>query len=152
MRFINELSVRKSALYVKLMTQSSPVIEHLLKIFYHREYSETVLFWEKELYKFFHKVAFLKENNKFPNKKFLMDALWFSSSDLFDSRDHQDYVDDINEDCAKNFGYISKLSPYAKSFCHDYMNWISEELSITGMVSREDIIKEVEKLLLKYRR
>lgn len=152
MRFINELAVKKSALYVKLMNQSPPVIEHLLKIFYHRDHADTVFFWEKELYKFFHKVVLLKENKKFPSRNFLMDALWFSSSDLFDSRDHQEYVDDINEDCATDFGYIGKLSPNAKGFCHDYMDWISGELSVNGTVSKEDIINEVEHLLTEYRR
>ena len=148
---VNDSNTDEFMQYTKLFVKAPSVVECLLKIFYHSN-SITAMKWEKDLYKLLHKVDFLKVPNRFPSKELMIDALWYSTVDLFDSRDHQDYVDNINDECMPEEGYIDKLIPEAKYFCRDYINDISDVLSQKGYIDRLEADKKVRELLSKYRR
>lgn len=148
MLFINEFAVNRAELLINLRNASKQIINHLLKIFYHRDRTP-MPHWKKEIFNYLHDIDLVKSNKKIPSEKLIFEGLWEGSHELFDGR-HEDIVEDINDEYSDDFGYIDSLSPLAKPFCKEYMKWLAQELSLKGRLPKSDIFEEIDYLLDKY--
>lgn len=148
MIFINEFAINRTELLINLRNASKQIINHLLKIFYHRSRTP-VSHWKKEIFNYLHDIDLMKSNKKIPSEKLIFEGLWEGSYELFDGR-HEDAVEDINEEYGKDFGYITYLSSSAENFCKEYMRWLARELSLKGRISKSDIFGKIDDLLNKY--
>lgn len=147
MIFLKELAIRQSELLIELRAASKQILTHLFKIFYlgSKVRPSTIRHWEKDIYSFLNDIDYLKNSNKRPSRDLIFRGLWLSSIELFDSR-HKKYIQDINRDYGKTYGEIKTLDPKAKTFCMEYMKWLSDELNKRGEVYQEDVEEKIEDL------
>ena len=145
---IRENALKRSEIRLELRAKVEPVLEHLIKIFYHREDEGTTYFWEKEAWRYLHKVA-LKKNNKTPDYALIIDGIWYSRLEDFDD-DHKDFIDDINEEYEDKLPRIRKLDSRVRDFCFRYFDWLAKELAKSRRLERDVVVEEIESLLKDY--
>lgn len=127
-----------------LRSDSDRVIEHLLKIFYFRDSTGDYSHWSSEVYAFVHFVPKIKKSNKAPKKGFIKKNLWDYKKDVF-SIIHKKLLEDFIEDIGTVL-YDSR----AAFFCEDYMEWLSEALSLNNVVSFKEVKTILDTLVKRY--
>lgn len=113
-----------SELRIHLDGASYVVVEHLMKIFYFRNYEYYIRGWIVTCYKYFTKVPICKANNRPPKKEVMYECLFGNKEDAFEG---------WHNATVKNFNYEMEHLPKIKricsdevyNFCQDYMVWVS---------------------------
>lgn len=122
------------------------VLEHLVKLYYWSNIdSEDVNGWKVSVFSNCSKIYRLNSTNQYPPSKKIRKAIWDAWGDTFDSMEHSLNIEysrlpsiSIDMDCI--------------SYCADYIDWLSNKLSIDGSVAKQEVYDEIDKLLLKYKR
>lgn len=138
-----------SYLKSKYDSASDVTIEHLIKIFYFRDFSIYTRGWINSCYKYYHKVPIVKATNKPPRKEQLYEYLWGNKEDSFEGW-HKAVVDDLNIE-AEDLPKINKICSYeVYNFCQDYMMWVAYKISNNEPLELNDAFMAIEDLLEKY--
>ncbi len=124
------------------------VIEHLLKIFYYRDFDIYIKGWIVICSKYYSNVPVLKNTHRPPSKEQTYACLWEDYEDTFEQY-HLSTVEEFNESM-EDLPKIEVLSPNAYSFCQDYMMWVSYMISIGKKIASIDAACAIEDLLEKY--
>lgn len=127
-------------------SKSDRFYEHLLKVFYYRNTKDTPG-WITEVRAYMGRLPKLK-NNSYPEAGFIYDKLWKDWESSFEDA-HVDYIEEFNSELT-DYSSIKKPSINAKNFCRDYCKWLSEVLSKKGIVSSEEVQKEITLLWSRY--
>lgn len=144
MRILKEYAMPLDRIGISLNLISDRLIEHLLKIFYYRNSLGSLRHWVSEVYAFVHTVPKTKKTNKPPKKKFIYKNLWGYKEDIFESV-HKMLIRSFST----RYGHIT-LDPRAKIFCEEYIEWLSDHLSVTNEVSLEEISDHLRYLIRRY--
>ena len=118
------------------------MIEHLIKIFLYPDAQENN-HWRREVAAALNDVPKMKNSNKLPKAKFILDSSWMAWEDVFDRK-----VEVVKEDMVEDPIDISTDVLYAA--VNEYFNWLSVELSTYSVVSNSDIYNEIDYLQNKY--
>jgi hypothetical protein len=140
----------------KLLAKEDVVFDHLLKLFYFRDFSDYFNNWTSSVAKMdrVYKVNKGKGKDCYPDAQIILDWLWNKRTDCFES--HHDGM-------IKNFNYksnpeYSKL-PYihsggdaesAAKFMGDYYLWLAKKLSQNGRITVAEVQEEIKRLFRKY--
>ena len=146
---LREFAYDKKDFKKKLLSIYEPLVNHLEKIYYFRDYNESVNHWKKEVYTFLHSSSLLK-NNKLPPKKLFVQHLWDDSKEVFEEH-HKNNVKDLNYDYGKKFCEVEVDFNFIL-FYRDYVDWISDYLSKKSVVSRDEVFEKIDELLEEYSR
>lgn len=113
-----------SKLYSDYNASSFNVLDHLMKMFYFRNFEVYVRGWVITCFKYYKYVPICKSNNKPPRKEQLFDCLWENKEDTFEGY-HKATVDELNS-TLEHFPKIRRIcSNEVYNFCQDYMMWVS---------------------------
>ena len=124
------------------------IIKHLMKIFYYRSFTESKKHWIGEVHDFLHESGTLKGSNKKPKKSFIFEYLWEEKKEVFENN-HDKFVRELNRKYSGDFYEVTSDSNCVK-FCRDYMEWLSERLSMEDFLEYEEVEREIEELLKNY--
>ena len=136
------MSQKDSFIRDKLIADSEPMIEHLIKLMLYPN-TEWCRGWRTEVRKFIPKVDKLKRTNKFPPEEFIMKAF----STHFDVLDTyaKVIVDDMEFDGCQvvpenvsNAEMLEKVTAYCR--------WLSIKLSTEGFVSNKEVHEVLESI------
>ena len=141
-RYIRSFAVTKREVQADLRAAARVIIEHLIKIFLYPDAQENN-HWKREVAAALNAVPKMKNSNKLPKAKFILDSSWMAWEDIFYRKVEvvkEDMIEDpINVDVDILYGAID-----------EYFNWISNELSRFGLISYTSIYHEIEYLQNKY--
>lgn len=140
---LKEQALRKSEMESDLRQMMPRLIQHLIKCFIWKDTTGDLNHWCSEIAAFYQSVPKLKNTKKFPTYKYLMNITIEKFEDVLNDRIKLT-VEDLLYDGYKEIDY-SANRVYNQII--EYFKWISNELSIKGMVSKSDIYKEVTKLI-----
>lgn len=116
------------------------IFQHLVKLWRYPDALE-VPHWRTEIYNFLHKVHTFKSNNKRPSAEFIFQNTF--------GRDEQ-YIDTAIKQVSKRYDRNYKCIQEDTELLHRriqmYFEWLSEELSSTGVALPEDIYEKLEEL------
>lgn len=146
--FVTEFAENKKEIERSLKPLTEKIIEHLFKL-YLLPNDESVKHWKKDIYSFIHSIDKLKGSNKRPTSKQIYEWTFGKKADIFDDNYYVEIMVDtieyeynviINEnvDTVKNDMY---------KVCSNYFRWLSNELSIKGLISPQSVYKELNILL-----
>lgn len=131
-----------------LTSHTIVVIEHLMKIYLMPDH-ESAYHWKKEIASQIYIVDKLKNNKKFPTAKQIYSWTYGKKQDLITDRKwFQIFVEDICEEYNRDL--IESPMNFMNEFddiCVSYFQWLSNELSQTGRVSKSAIISKIDQLI-----
>lgn len=136
--YISAMATDKKSAMLQISNVSNVLLEHLIKIYLYPN-TEYVDHWNHEIWNFFHSVPKLKGSNKLPNYKFIRAAVG-QYEDMVDK-----FVDAVQDE-------YSALTPTRtdhvelEDMISTYFDWISEELSINGVVSPSQVRSKLEEI------
>lgn len=145
--FITEFAENKKEIERSLKPSVEPIIEHLFKLHLMPNH-ESVNHWRREIYSFLYNIDKLKGTNKYPSSKQIYDWTFGKIADKFDDNYYAegivetieyDYNVTVNEDIT-----VIRKSMY--TICKFYFSWISNELSIRGIVTPKQVYVELDKI------
>lgn len=145
-----EYAMQKDKIKNKLIDNTEPVIEHLLKLYLMPEHT-SVNHWKQEIATFINKVGNLKGTNKFPKFKQIYDWTYGSYQDVITNPNYLDkmiktiiYDYDLEIDY-----YIEEVVENFNRICETYFTWLARELSEWGVISKIDIYKTLD-MIFRY--
>lgn len=130
-----------------------PIMGDLIKIFYYRNYSESVERWIEDLYHRLCSVPSTGIFNRYPNEKFFKKYLWYTipeNTPGIDVAIHMKDVMDLNKSFSEKYCKVS-ANDNCILFCKEYIMWLSGALAEKGFTTRNAITSEVNDLLSKYK-
>ena len=136
--YIRAFADSQAEVYRDIRGKSSVVIEHLIKIFLYPN-SINSNHWKIEVAGALSRVPKLKRIKRYPEAKNIMKYSW---------KIWEDSICDMISEIVKEYGqpeHADFKSIYDK--IHEYLAWISEELSKYGYVSNNKIYNEIQSLL-----
>lgn len=138
--YIRAMSDERREIRRDLVHASEQVVTHLIKlmIFPNAEYHNH---WESEIHSFLHKVSKVKGKNKWPDYKFIKEAI-STHNDMIpefiqiviDEEDQLTAYDDID---------ISAVEKVIETYCV----WLATQLSTKGFVIKSEVISELESII-----
>ncbi len=146
-----EFAENKREIERQLSDKTDILVEHILYLIMDKNNSASN-HWKQEIYSFIHSVKKLSGKNKFPTSKQIYGWTYDKISDCVTDTDWISvFVEDAcDKECFENIYSITDISKRLHSFCTDYFTWLSESLSRIGIVSRQDVIHELDILISKY--
>ena len=146
-----EYAMQKDKIKNKLIDNTEPIIEHLLKLYLMPEHSATN-HWKQEIANFINKVGNLKGTNKFPKFKQIYDWTYGSYQDVITIPNYLDkMIQTIIYDYDLEISYdIRDVVKDFNKICETYFTWLAKELSSCGVVSKTDIYRELYSLYAPY--
>jgi hypothetical protein len=140
----------------KLSAFEEVVFDHLLKLFYFRDFSEYFNNWTSSVSQMrrVYKISKGKGKDRFPDAQTILDWVWNNRVDCFEDH-HRSTIKDFNY---KGNPDYSKL-PYIHSggkpdvagkFMGDYYYWLAINLSKKGSVTLPEIQDKIRELFHKY--
>ena len=148
-----EFAENKKEIERHLTNQTDIIVEHILYLIMDKD-NNAVDHWKNEIYSFLHTVKKLSGKNKFPTAKQIYDWTYCKISDcITDMRWVRVFVEDACDKEGFTYTSISSFSTISKqldSFCRDYFSWLGENLSKVGIVSKQNVFKELDKLMRQY--
>ena len=107
--------------------------------------------WINEIYSFISSVGILKSTKKFPTKKFIYDSSYGDSRDTFTNITFMTkFIKAIIR--KENFVVdksIEEVISIVDNVCMEYFGWLSDELSKTGFVDKDEVKSVIDKLISK---
>lgn len=135
------MSRKRSQVAMDLEDITLQLTSHLIKLYMYPT-SEDTSHWRQEIYNFLHNVPKLKMTKKFPSKQFILDntininkemiKIWYKIID-------DDYSD--NNNIYEYFDFNQM-----KNIILNYYDWLADNLSQQGIVSRKSVYNELERL------
>lgn len=141
-RYIRSFAVTKREIQADLRAAARVIIEHLIKIFLYPDAQENS-HWKREVAAALNDVPKMKNSNKLPKAKFILDSSWMAWEDIFDRK-----VEVVKEDIVEDPIDVDINILY--SAVDEYFDWLSTELSQFGSVSYTSIYHEIGYLQDKY--
>ena len=145
---IFEMAVRWASIRNHLFGGVSTTIEHLVKLYYYREYTEYLQCWANTTRKPFERIPALKSTKKYPTKEKILHVIWvelFSTDDTLLDFEQFDFTifDDYHKDTVKDFNNIYDEVPKIqhidiegfRDFAIKYFDFIADLLSKNGRVT-----------------
>ena len=143
-----EYAMQKDKIKNKLIDNTEPIIEHLLKLYIMPEHSASK-HWKQEIANFINKVGNLKGTNKFPKFKQIYDWTYGSYRDVIMNSNYlnkmiQNIIREYNLEISYN---IEEVTREFNNLCDLYFTWLASELSSNGIVTNIEIYYELEVLV-----
>ena len=155
LRYFKEFSRKRSEVISDIRNHRTVLVEHILKLYYYRDFVECLDGWIEEVQAFLGEVSKIKTvhgKDRFPTPEEIYKEAWANDLDNIDNR-HDRYISDFSKkrdnELKKPLPKVKKDS-IAENFCNDYIRWVSEILSKKGVVTIEEVESEIEKLWKKY--
>jgi hypothetical protein len=143
----------------KILTQyNGTTLEHLLKLFYFRTFSDYFHNWANAVYKSAYYVPKLNSpprlKNKLPPVEMIYEWMWSVWDGSFENY-HNGFLKDVNDKSNPDYQYLPYIHEGgdiqgAEGFAKDYHLWLARELSKKGRVSLTDVQNEIKLLFRKY--
>jgi hypothetical protein len=141
-----------------LTRYSGTTLEHLLKLFYFRNFTDYFHNWTNAVYKSAYYVPKLKSpprlKNKFPPAEMIYEWMWSIWEGSFENY-HAGFIGDVNNKSNPDYQYLPYIHKGgdvrdAEKFAKDYHLWLAKELSKGGRVKLMDVQDEIKLLFKKY--
>ena len=150
---LDEMAYSKTKIWDFLTRPAEICFNHLLKLFYFPTFTDYVNGWVTTVANCCARTYKDKSTNKWPEKEFIYNALWRDREDAF--RSHlRGIVADFNDKRDPEFEFLpvifNKKESKAREYMGAYYDWLSEQLSKKGLVTRQEVFSEINKLLSKY--
>lgn len=142
--YIKGMSQSRKNLIGDLEEKAVPLVQHLVKIIMFQE-TGNLKHWCDELGGFINRVPKLWSSNKFPNKDLIFHAIWDERSKVLDM-----VIDDVEYTNPK-YTPVEYEEDTIRSFCEDYVDWLSEVLSITGQATVRQCTQSAMNILNMYK-
>lgn len=154
LRYFRELARKRSEVLGDIRNHRIVLVEHLLKLYYYRDFTGCLDGWIDEVKAFLgdvSKIKTMKGKDRFPTPTEIYDEAWGDDLDNISNR-HDMYISDFPRKKDKYSGFLPRVKkdPSAEEFCDDYIKWVSEILSHRGVVTKEEVESKIEKLWEKY--
>ena len=142
LKILNEASKKEVEYDIK--DNSESLFIHLLKLYYWGYDTNVKQHWIKEISNKYCRIKKLP-NNKYPSKDYIEKLIW-KDNDL-------DYIaSKLNKNKNyKSYPRINKIDYNTRRFCSDYIEWISEKLSLEGTMNNTEAQHYLSDLYNKYR-
>lgn len=149
---------RKLSVYEdKLTDVREEWLENLIRIFIWRDAQECERRMT-EVRTLIHRSVKLKRSGKLPGKEFFIKVLWDEAENFGDRSEIDSILDELTENAVRNMkhGDQSKKSATGrereklKMFIRDYVEWLSDNLSVSPIVNTSSVLNELNELLKKY--
>lgn len=140
--YIRAMSEERQEIRRGLVNTSDQIVLHLVKLMLFSD-TEYVHHWMQEIYAFLHRIKKVKGKNKFPDYKFIKEAL-STNNDVIPSIISE--AKTVEPELTPNTTSVSSIEA-AVEF---YIDWISTELSTGGYVELDDVVGILEEMLKKY--
>jgi hypothetical protein len=139
--YLQEMAYPPSLIISKLLQYDDALLEHLLKLYYFKNYIKG---WTNTVYKCIIRTYKNNKTNKWPTKEFLYRNLWENEKDAF-LEHHNGYLTTFST--FKNLPKVQSNIEGATTFCESYFKWLSKELSKKGNVTLPEVTQKIESLL-----
>lgn len=154
LRYFRELARKRAEVMGDIRNHRTVLVEHLMKLYYYRDFTDCLDGWIDEVKAFLgdvSKIKMVKGKDRFPTSVEVYNEAWGYDLDNMSTR-HNMYISDFSKKKDKYGGFLPKVrkDPTAEKFCDDYIRWVSGILSKTGVVTKEEVESEIEKLWWKY--
>ena len=146
--FVTEFAENKKEIERSLKPLTEKIIEHLFKL-YLLPNNESVKHWKKEIYSFIHSIDKLKGSNKRPTSKQIYEWTFGKKADIFDDDYYVEVmVDTIEYEYSTTIGKnVNSIKNDMYVLCDNYFKWLSNELSVKGLISPQSVYAELDNLL-----
>ena len=121
------------------------IIDFLLRIYYWSDLVEgSKDYWSEQIYLIYHDIPKQKARKSFPLKEKIFKEIWESFEDELIGEDlcyrikRSEGYNELPDVIIDSNGY---------NFAKEYLRWLSEQLSIKGFVSEEEVKEEIDNLL-----
>lgn len=137
--YIKAFANRQKEIYRMLESKSSVVLEHIAKLMMCPNHSD-VNHWKQEIFAALSRVPKMKSSNKYPSSNEILKHTW---NIWYDSL--LDMVKAIADEYDVKLDKKTARQIYTSS--HEYLTWLSDNLSLSGYVTRTKVYNELDKLL-----
>jgi hypothetical protein len=153
-----EMSLPRTEVWKKLVQYDSTIEEHLLKLFYFREYKEYFQSWSNAVYKSAFRTYKIKapkgKKDKLPDAQTIYDWMWSGSADDFDII-HSGWIKGVNNKSLPDYQDLPYIhaggnEKNAGEFIKAYHLWLAKELSAKERIYLPDVQDEIKLLFKKY--
>jgi hypothetical protein len=142
-----------------ILTQyNGTTLEHLLKLFYFRDFLDYFHNWTNAVYKSAYFVPKLNSpprlKNKLPPADMIYEWMWSVWEGSFENY-HYGFLKDANDKSNPSYQYLPYIHKggdvqAAEEFAKDYHVWLARELSKRGRIALSDTKAEIQILFKKY--
>jgi hypothetical protein len=155
---LQEMAYPPEKIESDLTKYGGTIFEHLLKLFYFREYEEYFQNWTTAVFKSAFRVPKLSSpprlKNKLPTATMIYKWMWEGWEDSFDNQ-HSGFLRDVNNKSNHEYQYLPYIhaggdEKGAGQFVKDYHLWLAGKLSKDGKVDLADVRDEIKLLFKKY--
>lgn len=146
--FLESSATSQSQMKLKLDSNSDVSFEHLLKIYYFRDFPYYRADWTTSVFHAHCSIPKLKSTHKYPTASYIFEYVWNNKLDIYNVR-LSNVIDYLNtlEDLPT---ITNQDSNNVKSYCEEYYEWLSVMLSRQGEVSSAEVSIALDMLLDKY--
>jgi hypothetical protein len=155
---LQEMASSPEKIEADLIKYGGTLLEHLLKLFYFREFEEYFNNWSTAVFKSAFRVPKLNSpprlKNKLPPAEMVYKWMWEDWEDSFDTQ-HSGFINDANYKTNPEYKYLPYIHAGgdevgAGQFVKDYHIWLARQLSKKGRISLTDVQDEIKLLFKKY--
>jgi hypothetical protein len=140
-----EMADSLSKIAQRLFQYEAVRLEHLLKVYYFRDFQMYLNGWITSIYKCNIQIPKNVNTNKYPTYKFIYKNLWENEIDAFEDH-HEGYISTF-----ASYKYLPKIeNPDLEGvflFCEEYFKWLSLQLSQEGKITLEEVKEKLNSLL-----
>jgi hypothetical protein len=153
---MQEMAYSADKVEQKLTAFEEVVFDHLLKLFYFRDFSEYFNNWTSFVAQMrrVYKISKGKGKDRFPDAQTILDWIWNNRVDSFEDH-HQGIIKDFNYKGNPEYSNLPYVHNGGKpdtvgKFMADYYYWLAKELSKKGIVTLPEIQNKIKELFHKY--
>lgn len=147
LKILREMAYDLRKIEETVYSKTSMINMHLLMIYCYPD-STAINHWKSEIWNFLNDVAKIKGKNKYPTQKQLLSFSW----DIFEDCILEQFDVRIKNIESKESKKITLRNPNSKiyyNFVKEYYYWLTKELSLKGIVSKDDIDNKIDELRKK---
>ena len=137
-RYIRAMAYDKQSIQNSLESVASSLTDHLIKVylFPNSEYADH---WKQEIWHILNRVPKMKQNNKFPDAKFIFNCISGYADMAYNLMQlWMSEYDSINPE---------RVDPEeAERWIVEYFGWLSEKLSEQGSITSHEVYNELERI------
>lgn len=134
----------KEDIRMALMVRNDEYIYCLMKIFSYRNSTGNLEEWVMQLYKCYQALPMLRRCRRNPKAKYIYKYIFGGIEDVFPQWINN-LTDDVERECRINVVYSNREKLFC--FVKSYSYWISQQLSLKGIVSFDEVKGKIECLL-----